>query len=111
MMDASSIAHEGLRQHVKEVAKQHHIDVQWDTTPGHLFDQTFLAYQMRLPRLLQWLSQVEWFVQPLSHMLQVSHTKDYVNMSKKSQNNIILMFNGILHLVAVQMQVDTLECI
>lgn len=34
MMDASSIAHEGLRQHVKEVAKQHHIDVQWDTTPG-----------------------------------------------------------------------------
>jgi hypothetical protein len=32
-----------------------------------LFDQTFLAYQMRLPRLLQWLSQVEWFVQPLSH--------------------------------------------
>jgi putative aminopeptidase FrvX len=24
----------GLRQHVKEVAKQHHIDVQWDTTPG-----------------------------------------------------------------------------
>lgn len=34
MMDASSIAHEGLRQHVKEIAKQHHIDVQWDTTPG-----------------------------------------------------------------------------
>lgn len=34
MMDASSIAHEGLRQHVKDVAKQHHIDVQWDTTPG-----------------------------------------------------------------------------
>lgn len=34
MMDASSIAHEGLRQHIKEVAKQHHIDIQWDTTPG-----------------------------------------------------------------------------
>ncbi|CRG02283.1 glutamyl aminopeptidase [Streptococcus pneumoniae] len=34
MMDASSIAHEGLRQHVKDVAKQHHIDFQWDTTPG-----------------------------------------------------------------------------
>ncbi len=34
MMDASSIAHEGLRQHVKDVAQQHNIEVQWDTTPG-----------------------------------------------------------------------------
>jgi len=34
MMDASSIAHQGLRQHIKEVAKKHYISVQWDTTPG-----------------------------------------------------------------------------
>lgn len=34
MMDASSVAHDGLRQHIKEVAKKHYISVQWDTTPG-----------------------------------------------------------------------------
>ena len=31
-MDASNVAHQGLRQHIKEVAK-HYITVQWDTTP------------------------------------------------------------------------------
>ncbi|MBO1198530.1 M42 family metallopeptidase [Staphylococcus simiae] len=34
MMDATSIAHQGFRKHIKEVANKHHIDVQWDTTPG-----------------------------------------------------------------------------
>ena len=27
-------AHQGLRQHIKEVAKKHYISVQWDTTTG-----------------------------------------------------------------------------
>ncbi len=34
MMDATSIAHQGLRKHIKDVAKEHNIEVQWDTTPG-----------------------------------------------------------------------------
>lgn len=34
LMDASNVAHQGLRQHIKEVAKKHYITVQWDTTPG-----------------------------------------------------------------------------
>ncbi|KAB2203849.1 peptidase M28, partial [Staphylococcus epidermidis] len=34
MMDATSIAHQGLRKHIKGVAKKHNIEVQWDTTPG-----------------------------------------------------------------------------
>lgn len=34
MMDATSIAHDGFRKHVKKVAKDHGINVQWDTTPG-----------------------------------------------------------------------------
>lgn len=33
LMDASNVAHQGLRQHIKEVAKKHYITVQWDTTP------------------------------------------------------------------------------
>ncbi|KMR08574.1 peptidase M28, partial [Staphylococcus aureus] len=34
MMDATSIAHKGVRKHIKHVAKDHNIEVQWDTTPG-----------------------------------------------------------------------------
>lgn len=34
MMDATSIAHDGFRKHIKEVAEAHHIPVQWATTPG-----------------------------------------------------------------------------
>ncbi|MGW9856227.1 putative aminopeptidase FrvX [Staphylococcus hominis] len=33
LMDASNVAHQGLRQHIKKVAKKHYITVQWDTTP------------------------------------------------------------------------------
>ena len=32
-MDASNVAHQGLRQHIKEVAKSI-ISVQWDTPRG-----------------------------------------------------------------------------
>ena len=34
LMDASNVAHQGLRQHIKEVARRHYITVQWDTTAG-----------------------------------------------------------------------------
>lgn len=34
LMDATSIAHDGLRKHIKDVAEHHNIPVQWATTPG-----------------------------------------------------------------------------
>lgn len=34
LMDATSIAHNGLRKHIKDVAEHHNIPVQWATTPG-----------------------------------------------------------------------------
>ena len=34
MMDATSIAHDGFRKHIKSVAQAHNIPVQWATTPG-----------------------------------------------------------------------------
>lgn len=34
LMDATSIAHDGLRKHIKDVAEHHNIPVQWVTTPG-----------------------------------------------------------------------------
>ncbi len=34
MMDATSIAHNGFRKHIKSVAEQYDIPVQWATTPG-----------------------------------------------------------------------------
>ncbi|MGX0911103.1 M42 family metallopeptidase [Staphylococcus caprae] len=34
MMDATSIAHDGFRKHIKSVAQTHNIPVQWATTPG-----------------------------------------------------------------------------
>lgn len=34
LMDATSIAHDGLRKHIKDVAEHHNIPIQWATTPG-----------------------------------------------------------------------------
>lgn len=34
LLDATSIAHDGLRKHIKDVAEHHNIPVQWATTPG-----------------------------------------------------------------------------
>ncbi|MGC7608131.1 M42 family metallopeptidase [Staphylococcus epidermidis] len=34
LMDATSIAHDGLRKHIKDVAEHHNIPVQWATTSG-----------------------------------------------------------------------------
>ncbi|WP_408021090.1 M42 family metallopeptidase [Staphylococcus epidermidis] len=34
LMDATSIAHDGLRKHIKDVAEHHNIPVQWATRPG-----------------------------------------------------------------------------
>ncbi|MBM6369673.1 M42 family metallopeptidase [Staphylococcus epidermidis] len=34
LMDATSIAHDGLRKHIKDAAEHHNIPVQWATTPG-----------------------------------------------------------------------------
>jgi len=34
MMDATNIAHNGFRKHIKSVAEQYDIPVQWATTPG-----------------------------------------------------------------------------
>ena len=34
LMDATSIAHDGLRKNIKDVAEHHNIPVQWATTPG-----------------------------------------------------------------------------
>ena len=34
LMDATSIAHDGLRKHIKDVAEHHNIPVQWATTPS-----------------------------------------------------------------------------
>ncbi|ASJ94883.1 M42 family metallopeptidase [Staphylococcus epidermidis] len=34
LMDATSIAHDGLRKHIKDVGEHHNIPVQWATTPG-----------------------------------------------------------------------------
>ncbi|PTK38968.1 peptidase M28, partial [Staphylococcus nepalensis] len=34
LMDATAIGHSGFRKHVKKVAQDKGIEIQWDTTPG-----------------------------------------------------------------------------
>ena len=52
LMDASNVAHQGLRQHIKEVARRHYITVQWDTTVVQMQEVSMLQMKVYLQFLL-----------------------------------------------------------
>ncbi|MCD8914449.1 M42 family metallopeptidase [Staphylococcus simulans] len=78
MMDASVIGHSGFRKHVKKVAEEKGIEVQWDTTPGGGTDAGSIHLANEgIPSIVIGV--------PLRYMhsnVSVMHKQDYLNAVK-----------------------------
>ncbi|WP_057510564.1 M42 family metallopeptidase [Staphylococcus simulans] len=75
LMDATAIGHSGFRKHVKKVAQDKGIEIQWDTTPGGGTDagSIHLAHE-GIPSIVVGV--------PLRYMhsnVSVMHKQDYLN--------------------------------
>ena len=74
LMDASNVAHQGLRQHIKEVARRHYITVQWDTTGGGTDAGSIHVANEGIPTI-----SIGVALRYMHSNVSVLHTDDYEN--------------------------------